>query len=69
MDLCIATTARLRKHDFKLPDKVPRTYDQKPFCLDGRMDLDVGFGEKVMRTPVYVKMDAKDQLLLSEGLC
>lgn len=22
-----------------------------------------------MRTPVYVKMDAKDQLLLSEGVC
>ena len=47
----------------------PRTYNQKPFQLDGRMDLDIVFGEKTMRTPVYIKMDAHDQLLLSEGVC
>lgn len=33
------------------------------------MDLDVTFGERTMRTPVYLKMDAHDQLLLSEGVC
>ena len=33
------------------------------------MDLTVGFGVKEITTPVYIKMDAEDQLLLSEGLC
>lgn len=60
---------RLRKRDLKKPDKVPRTYDQKPFILDGRMDLEVSFADKMMTTPVYIKMDAHDQLLLSEGVC
>jgi len=43
----VAAAARLKKRDFKKPDKVPRTYDQQPFTLDGRMDLDVTFGERV----------------------
>ena len=30
---------------------------------------DVAFGDKQMTTPVYIKMDAHDQLLLSEGVC
>ena len=65
----VATIARLKKRNFKKPDKTPRTYDQQPFQLDGRMDLDISFGEKMMTTPVYIKMDAHDQLLLSEGVC
>ena len=65
----IATIARLKKKNFKKADKVPKTYDQQPFRLDGRMDLDVAFGDKQMTTPVYIKMDAHDQLLLSEGVC
>ena len=31
----VATVARLRKRYFKKPDKIPRTYDQKTFTLDG----------------------------------
>ena len=65
----IAAAAKLRKKAFKQPDKVPYTYDQKPFTLDGRVDLDISFNGCTMCTPVYVKMDAKDQLLLSEGVC
>ena len=65
----VATVARLRKRDFKKADKTPRTYGQKPFTLDGRMDLDITFGDLTMSTPVYIKMDAPDQLLLSEGVC
>ena len=42
---------------------------QQPFRLDGRMDLDVAFGSTQMTTPVYIKIDAHDQLLLSEGVC
>ena len=33
------------------------------------MELSVSCGEKVITTPIYIKMDAEDQLLLSEGLC
>jgi hypothetical protein len=65
----IATAARLLREQFKKPDRVPFTYDKKEFKLDGVMELTVSFGEKVTTTPVYIKMDAEDQLLLSEGLC
>ena len=31
----VAAVAKLRKRDFKPPDKTPRNYDQQPFRLDG----------------------------------
>ena len=65
----VATVARLKKRHFKEADRIPQTYDQQQFQLDGRMDLDIAFDEKTMTTPVYIKMDAHDQLLLSEGVC
>ena len=65
----VATIARLKKKNLKPPDKKPRTYDQRTFTLDGRMDLDITFDGKTMCTPVYIKMDAQDQLLLAEGVC
>lgn len=43
-------------------------YDQQPFKLDGKMVQDVSFEKIVMHIPIYVKMDAKNQLLLSEGI-
>ena len=64
----VAAVVRLRKKNFKRADKVPRTYDQKPFPLDGCMDLDVAFSDKTMKTPIYIKIDAHDQLL-SKGVC
>lgn len=39
----VAAAAKLQKRDFKPADKTPRNYDHKPFCLDGRLDLDVKF--------------------------
>lgn len=60
---------KLRKRDLKPPDKVPRNYDQRPFKLHGRMDLDITFAGKTMTTAVYIKMDPGEQLLLSEGVC
>lgn len=65
----VAAAAHLKKRNFKKPDKVPYTYDQKSFNLDGRIDLDISFDGLSMCTPVYVKMDAQDPLLLSEGVC
>lgn len=61
--------ARLKKSAFKKSDKIPYTYDQRPFSLDGKIELDITFDDQTMRTPVYVKMDAHDPLLLSEGVC
>ena len=65
----VAVVAKLKKRDFKPPDKTPRNYDQQPFRLDGRLELDISFSDKTMKTTVYVKMDAKEPLLLSEGVC
>ena len=44
-------------------------YDQKTLSLDSRIDLELSFGGKSMKTLVYMKNDAHDQLLLSEGVC
>ena len=65
----VATAAKLRKRNFKEPDKQPLTYDQRPFKLDGMIDMEIKFKDKLIKIPVYIKMDAHDQLLLSEGLC
>ena len=62
----VAAAARLRKKDFKKPDRVSRTYDKRQFKLHGRMDLEISFNVKVLHTP---KMDAHNQLLLAEGVC
>ena len=64
-----AANTKLRKRDFKKSDKTPWTYNQQPFALDGRIDLDITFEDRTMKTTIYVKMDAHDQLLLSEGVC
>ena len=64
----VVAANKIKKRAFHKPDKVPHTYDQKTFTLDGYLLLDISFGEKMMQTRVYVKMDAHDQLLLSEGV-
>ena len=48
---------------------MPHTYDQKIFVLHGYLNLDIAFGDKTIETRVYVKIDAHDDLLLSEGVC
>ena len=65
----ISNIVRLKKKDFKKPDRIPHAYDHKEFKLHGRMDLEISFDDKVVKTPIYIKMDAHDQLLLSEGVC
>ena len=65
----VASAAKLKKKNFKPSGITPRTYDQKPFTLDGRMELDMEFNDKRMKTTVYIKMNVHDQLLLSEGVC
>ena len=45
------------------------TYDRKPIHLDGQIDMEVSFDEKVITTTVYIKLVASDQLLLSEKVC
>ena len=65
----VANVVKLKKKNFKPPDITPHTYDQRFFKLDGRMKLEVEFGGKTIETIVYIKMDAREQLLLSEGVC
>ena len=65
----VASAARLKKKNFRKPDKVPRNYDGREFQLDGCMDMDMTFEGKNLATTVYIKMNAIDQLLLSEGVC
>ena len=61
--------AWLKGSQLKRVDKVPHTYDRKTFSLDGRVDLDVTFNNITMNTPVYVKLDSPEPLLLAEGVC
>jgi len=65
----VTSVAKLKKKNFKPPGITPHTYDQKTFSLDGRMELDVEFCNRKMKTTIYIKMNAHDQLLLSEGVC
>ena len=65
----VAALDRLHKRDFKAPDKTPHGYGQKPFRLDGCLNLDITFGNRTMSTPIYVKMDVKKDLLVSKGVC
>ena len=65
----VAAAAKLGKSRLKKVDKLPRSYDGRPFTLHGRMDLDVTFNGTTMQTPVYIKLDASKPLLLSEGVC
>ena len=64
----VATVAKLRKKDFKPPIRIPHNYDQNPIHVNGRMDMDISFLDKIMKTPIYVKMDAHEPLLLP-GVC
>ena len=50
----VAAVARLKKKQLKKSDKVPYTYDQKPFKLDGKLELDITFQDKTLCTPVYI---------------
>ena len=40
----VATVGKLKKN-FRPTDKVPFTYDQCSFQLDGRMDMEIGLGK------------------------
>ena len=65
----VAAQAKLRKSQLLKANKIPYTYDGKPFMLDGLLQLDVTFEDHTINTTVYLKMDANEQLLMSEGVC
>ena len=65
----IVAVEKVKKRQFKPVDKLPHTYDRRPFHLDGKIDVDITFTGTTMKTTVYVKLDAAEQLLLSEGVC
>ena len=49
----VASVACLKKKNLKPADKIPRAYDQRPFSLDGRMELVLTFGERNINTGVH----------------
>lgn len=65
----VTSVAGITKKQFKAADKIPFTYNRWQFQLDGYLSLDVIFDQWVICVPVYIKIDAHDDLLLSEGLC
>ena len=65
----VAAAAKLTKNRLRGVDKRPTGYDGRPFTLHGRMDLDISFDGTTMKTPVYIKLDASEPLLLLEGVC
>ena len=65
----IVTRSNLKKQDFKPADRKACTYGRQPLHLDGRMDLNIKFGENCVCETVYIKLDAPDTLLLSENVC
>ena len=54
----VTGVAEFHKKDFKHADNIPSNYNLRPFLLDGKVELDVTFHGQIMRTGVYVKMDA-----------
>ena len=55
----LATMAKLCRKDFKPVDKTLHGYNRKPFHLDRKLELDISFQDKIMKTDAcYVKMDA-----------
>ena len=65
----VTSVAKLKRQDFKKLDKVSRNYDRQPFHVDGKININMEFQGKTMKTPAYIKMDAPQSLLLSEGVC
>lgn len=65
----VAATNTLKRSQFKKTDKIARSFSREVIPLDGHIDLDLTFGNKAMTTPVYVKIDSDEQLLLGEGVC
>ena len=58
--------AQLSSEAFKRANK---TYSGQPIALDGQMDVTISFESHDIRTTIYVKLQAPDQLLLSESVC
>ena len=52
----VVSVACLKKKNLKLTNKITGAYDQRPFTLDGHMELLLTFGEKEISTQVYVKV-------------
>ena len=65
----VIAKAGLKKEEFKTIDKQVFTYNKQLITLDGRVDINISFEDKQIYTTVYVKMEAPNQLLLSEAVC
>ena len=50
----VVTVTKLQKQDFKPLDKAPKSYDLKPFHVDGINEIDIEFQDKAMTTHIYI---------------
>ena len=65
----IAAATQMKKRQLQSPDKIPRKYNRRPLSLGGKVNLDITFNGVTMNTPVYIKLDDSELLLLAEGVC
>jgi len=50
----VTSVAKLRKKDFKSPDKQLCMYNLQLFCVHGWIEVDVSFGDNTMKTSINV---------------
>ena len=65
----IVDAAQLSSETFKPANKQACAYSGQPISLDGQMDVTISFESHNIKTIIYVKLQAPDQLLLSESVC
>ena len=65
----VVDAAQLSSEAFKPANKQACAYSGQPIALDGQMDVTISFESHDIRTTIYVKLQAPDQLLLSESVC
>jgi len=49
----VVAIAKLKKQDIKPPDKVPRNYDHQPFQVDGKINVNIKFDGKTVKTDLH----------------
>ena len=68
-ELLLTHESEIEERDLKIDFRISKTYSRETFNLDGQMELEILFCSKTIKTVIYIKLDAYDQLLLSEGVC
>ena len=68
-ELLLTHESEIEERDLEIDFRISKTYSREPLNLDGQMELEILFCSKTIKTVIYIKLDAYDQLLLSKGFC